>query len=120
MINELLSKISKYLLLSDEGQQNYHKYDALKSHEGWLAHQGFLIEIMNQISSYMLSSKFTKQSKEEKDVQQRAFYITKEIVEFLLNPLTNAERYAALQKTANKRQGVSSKHIKEPGTPGGK
>ena len=120
MINEFLSKISKYLLFTDEGKQNFHKYDALKSHEGWSVHQGFLIEIMNQISSCMLSGQFTKQNKEEKDVQQRAFYMTKEIIEFLLDPLKNAERYAALQKVANKGQGRSSKNIKEPGTQGGK
>ena len=117
MIDTLLSKISKYLLQSAEGTQNYHKYESLKDHEGWQVHQGLLVEIMNQMSSHMLSSQFTKLDKEEKDVQQRAFYIVKEIVEFLLSPLKNAEQYAALKEATKKKQVKNSKKkITEPKT----
>jgi hypothetical protein len=118
MTHAIFSKLSKYLLLSDEGKQNFHKYDALKKHEGWIVHQGFLIEIMNEISTYMLDGEFTKLEKEEKDVQQRAFFMVKEIVDFLLNPLRNAERYVALKEATNKRQAKSPERKKssEPKT----
>jgi len=117
MSHAIFSQLSKYLLQTDEGQQNYHKYNDLKTQEGWKVHQGLLVEIVNNISSYMLGSEFTKLDKEEKDVQQRAFVFVKEMVEFLLNPLTNAERYAALQREAIKRQAKSSdKKTAEPKT----
>jgi len=117
MIDAVLSKISRYLFLTDEGKQNWNKYEALHEYDGWKVHQGLLIEIMNQVSTYMLNSEFTKLDKEEKDVQQRAFYIVKEVIDFMLNPLKNAQRYVALQDAANKQgKGSPRKVVKEPRT----
>ena len=106
MIDRILKELSHYLL-TENGRINYHKYEAMSGHEGWAIHQGFLVEIMNHVSSYMLSNDYTKLDKEEKDVQQRAFFMIKEIVEFLLNPMKNARRYVALRDAANKKQAKS-------------
>ena len=117
MIDVLLSRISKYLLLSDEGKQSFNKYDALRTHESWKVHQALLVLIMNEISTYMLSKGFTQLEQSEKDVQQRAFYVVKEVIDFMLNPLKNAERYVALKDAANKKgQSLRKAKAREPGT----
>ena len=46
----------------------------------------------------MLTEKFTNLSKEEKDTSQRALFMTKEVIEFLLDPLKGAKKYAAIQQ----------------------
>ena len=104
MIDALLNKLSKELFFSDNGKKGLHDYEALTQHDGWKTHQSLLIGIMNNISAYMLSNDFTKLDRDEKDIQQRAFYIVKETATFLLDPLANARKYAAIkavnQKTA--------------------
>jgi len=98
VISKLLTKISKKYFNSEDGQSSLLKYKEMTKHPGWAVHQGFILEIANSISTFMLSKEFTELDKESKDAQQRAFYMSKEIVEFLLDPQKGAIRLANLQK----------------------
>lgn len=107
MIRVLLRGMSEGLLHPDN-QDKYNVYHDMKRHAGWSTHQAMLVGISNRISEYMLSGKYTKLSKEEKDVQQRAFRMTIDIIYFLLDPLKGANRAMKL-KSFNKQLGTTKK-----------
>ena len=94
----MLRKISHSLASTDNGQQVFQQYKELTQHPGWKVHQGFIIEIANNLAAELLSEGFTKLSKEEKDAQQRAMFIAKEIIDFLNDPLKGAKQYATYQQ----------------------
>jgi len=96
MIKKILGNISREFLKSEEKRQQYTKYHQMTKTPGWDIHSSMLIAIGNQISAHMLSEAYTKLSAEEKDIQQRAFFTTKEIVNFLLNPLKGASTSAGI------------------------
>jgi hypothetical protein len=119
VIDGLLNKISKHLFFTDDGKKSWGQYEALTQHNGWRTHQALLVSIMNEVSTYMLSPNYTKLDKDEKDIQQRAFYIVKETANFLLDPLANARKYAAINAANTKGKGSKKrKQIDEPGTKG--
>jgi len=108
MISKILHRMSVELGRTDQGQQEAQKYHLLKDHPGWKVHQSMLIALGNNISLYMLSRDFTALDKEEKDAQQRAFYYTKEIIDFLLNPLEGANKMAAIERHNKKQSGATA------------
>jgi len=108
MIKGVLRKISEGLLNTEEGNRIAVNYLDMQKHLGWKAHQGILVQLGNSITEYMLSEKFTKLDIHEKDAQQRSFYITKEIIDFLLNPMKGANRYAKIAQH-NKKMGATNK-----------
>jgi len=109
MIERILHRISVELLKTDQGQQEAQKYHMLKDHPGWKVHQAFLVAVGNNISLYMLSREFTELTRDEKDAQQRAFYHTKEIIDFLMNPLEGANKAAAFERHNKKQMGATKK-----------
>ena len=109
MIKKLLYDISVDFYKDEMSQANFKKYDHMKKHEGWPVHQGLMILIANKIAETMLSEKFTKLNKDEKDAQQRAFYIAKEIIDFLLDPLKGANKYAAIKKYHKKLEATGKR-----------
>jgi len=96
MIKALLNEISVALYKTEEGHRLARNYLELGNQPGWKVHESILTAIGNGISLHMLSEKYTKLSPEDKDAQQRGFYIAKEIIDFLLNPMKGAEKYAAI------------------------
>ena len=112
MINKILYDISTEFYKNETAQMNLRKYDAMTKHEGWIVHQGLMILIANKIAEAMLTERFTKLSREDKDTNQRAFYMTKEIIDFLLNPLKGAKKYAAIQQHNQKLGATGRKRPK--------
>jgi len=108
MITKILRQLSIKILQSEENRNAYLKYDAMRKTDGWVVHQGFIIEIANKLSEYMLSKEFTKLDMQEKDAQQRGLYVAKEIIDFLLNPLKGAEKHADIVRH-NKKMGATLK-----------
>ena len=96
MIKKILYDISVAFFKDEEKQRLYRQYQAMTEHQGWKVHQGMIVEVANRISAYMLTEQFTRLDKEEKDAQQRAFFIAKEIIEFLFDPLKGADKYAKI------------------------
>ena len=112
MIERILHDISTDFYKSEAAHNNFRKYEAMTKHEGWSIHQGLMILIANKLAESMLTAKFTKLSKEDKDTNQRAFYMTKEIIDFLLNPLKGAKRYAAIQQYNKNLEATKGKQPK--------
>ena len=94
MIKKLLREISIDMYKSEDRTSNYFKYAKMRNHDGWAVHQMFMVAIANKLSECLLSAEFTKLNIEEKDANQRAFYMTKEIINFLMDPLKGANKYA--------------------------
>jgi len=111
MIKHLLHKIS--VNFYDTQVQQLDCYERMKQHEGWSVHQGIILTIANEIALLMLSEKFAKLDKDEKDAQQRAFYHTKEIIDFLLDPLKGANKHAAIKQYTKKLGATKRKRPKE-------
>jgi len=102
MIGKILANIS-ISHLSDEAKQTaFSHYKDMMESKGWDTHCKYLVEMGNLISLYMLSSEYTKLDPNEKDVQQRAFYMVKEVLEFLLNPLKTANSLTAMKQFNNR------------------
>mgnify|MGYP001100262405 CR=1 FL=1 len=104
MISKILNRLSIAHLTDEQLQKDYRNYNDMTEHPGWQVHQKYLVEISNAISLYMLSKEYTELSAEEKDIQQRAFFISREMIEFLLNPLKVAENMAAMKQLNKKRE----------------
>ena len=96
MIKALLNEISVELYKSEEGHRLATNYLEMGKHPGWNVHESILTAIGNRISLHMLSEEYTKLSPDDKDAQQRGFFIAKEIIDFLLNPMKGAKKYAAI------------------------
>jgi len=109
MIKGLLRKISESLLVNEDTARMALNYEEMRKHPGWKLHMAALIDLGNGISEYMLSDEFTKLDIHEKDAQQRAFHHTKEIIEFLLNPLKGARHAAAIMQHNKKIEEATRK-----------
>ncbi len=96
MIRKILNKLSLSLYKTEDHTKNCMKYAELRKHPGWKVHQLFLTTIANEMASSLLSKDFTDLDKETKDANQRAFYITKEIIDFLFDPLKGTKQYAKI------------------------
>ncbi len=112
MIEKFLGELSRAFWATEENQRLYAYYHDMTKTEGWKTHQTLLVKICNELSVYMFSKEFTELTKEEKDTQQRAFVMTKEIIDFLMNPLKGAERMAAIQQYNQKLESTMRKKPK--------
>ena len=104
MIRTLLREIAIDIYKSEGRTNNFFKYSQMKETEGWKVHQIFMTVIANKMSEYLLSDKFTKLDIQEKDAQQRACHNTKEMIDFLFDPLKGAKNYMAADICARKRK----------------
>ena len=91
----------------------YPEYDMAK-YNSFAKNSG--IEVYNLIKNSR--ENLTKLDKEEKDAQQRAFYHTKEIIDFLIDPLKGANKYAAY-KQHNKKMEATAKEATRKGVKNG-
>lgn len=106
MISTILHKMSVAFLASEENRASFVKYENMRKEAGWKVYQSLIVSLANAISNYMLSADFTRLDKAEKDAQQRAFFCFKELMDFLLDPLKGANKYAAI-KRHNKKMGAT-------------
>lgn len=104
MIKKLLHEISVEFIKTEEGNRMGANYLDLQKHPGWQVHENLLISIANAISYDMLSEKYTKLSPVDKDAQQRGYFIGKEIINFLLNPMKGAQKQAAISQHNKKME----------------
>ena len=68
------------------------RYQNLTKNDDWQIYQNLIINISNKIAQYMLSKEYSELDEREKDVQQRVFYMTKELFEFVLDPAKDARK----------------------------
>ena len=90
-----------------------HKYEEMMKSEGGKVHQSLLIEIANGLLQYMVTKKFTDLNEKQKDVEQRAIFECKDMIDFLLDPAKGLRQQNILA-AHNKRmertvKGASSK-----------
>lgn len=90
------------------------KYERIMTTDGWKIYQSIIITIGNNISEYFMSKKFTELDAQEKDVQQRAFFMTKELFTFLLDPLKDVRKSEAIMQHNTKMQEATLKGRKRP------
>jgi hypothetical protein len=112
VIKALLHKISLEFLQSEEGNRLGVEYLDMQKHPGWKVHESILISVANTISKHMLSEEYTKLQALEKDAQQRGYFISKEIIDFLLDPLKGAKKYAAMAQHNKKMQEATQRRPK--------
>ena len=112
MIKKLLYDMSTSFTREETTLHSLNQYHYMKSDPGWKVHQSMLVAILNKISEYMLSDRFTKLDKDIKDAQQRAFHDTKEIIDFLLDPLKGAKKYSAVQRYNKQLEATKRKQPK--------
>ncbi len=112
MIEKFLGKLSREFWATEENQRQYAHYHDMTKMKGWNTHQTLLIKIGNELSTYMFSKEYTELSKEEKDIQQRAFVIVKKAIFFLLEPLKGAERMAVIEQHNQKLESTMRKKPK--------
>ena len=91
-INRILKKVSLDLWAAENVESTLTRYQNLTRSEDWRIYQTLIVNIGNKITQYMLSKDYSELDKEEKDVQQRVFYMTKELFEFLLDPAKDARK----------------------------
>jgi len=92
VISKITNNLSKFFGTPD-GEVMYHKYEQMMKSEGGKVHQAFLVEIANGLLQYMVTDKFTELDARQKDVEQRAIYECKEMIDFLLDPTKGLKRY---------------------------
>lgn len=85
------------------------KYAHMRQHEGWPVHQALLVNIANKLAETMLSEEFTRLDRDKKDIQQQVLYNTKEIIDFLLDPMKGAKTYAATQRWHQKLEATGTR-----------
>ena len=84
--------MTKFFATSD-GEVAYHKYHDMMESEGGRVHKAFLVEIANGLLKYMMSEKYTNLTAYQKDVEQRAIFECKELIDFLMDPAKGLKRY---------------------------
>ena len=109
MIKKILRKISIEIYKTEGVHMQFKKYAHMRQHEGWPVHQSMLVSIANKLAETMLSEEFTRLDKDEKDVQQQALYNTKEIIDFLLDPLKGANTYANVKNWQRKLEATKKR-----------
>jgi len=98
MIKKLLVKISKEIYHTEDRTSNFRKYGHMRKTDGWKVHQLYMATVANKMSEYLLSKEFTNLDMTDKDAQQRACHYTKEIIDFLFDPLKGITNYMKAEK----------------------
>jgi hypothetical protein len=96
-LEKILRQIAGEFARTEEGQQNYAHYHDMQKHKGWKIYQSLVVTIANSMAQYLVSKEFSQMSPEEKDREQWAIFLSKEVIEFLLDPMRNVR----FQKAVN-------------------
>ena len=103
MISRITESISKFFGTAD-GEIAYHKYEQMTKTEGFEIHKRILVEIANGLLQYMVTQKFTDLDQKQKDVEQRAIFECKELIDFLLDPIKGLRRHKLIVAHNKKMQ----------------
>lgn len=109
MIKKVLRNLSVAFITGDNNRHLLNKYNEMVQTDGWKIYQGLLIQVTNDIATYMFSPEFTSLTPEEKDTQQRALVGVKEVIDFLINPLKGAESWKKIQDFNKKMESTHKK-----------
>ena len=103
-MKRFLREISKAYWKTNNDDRKLENYTRLKEHPGWEVHKEFLVLVLQEIGNSMLSPAFTKKSAEEKDILQRTNYNVVEVVRFLLDPVEELRKQAAIVRHNKKME----------------
>ncbi len=74
--------------LTEITKEGVEAYEAMQQSKGWQFHQSVLQLVRGRMLEVLLSKRFTEQSAQEKDVQQRVFHELDCLITFLIDPLS--------------------------------
>jgi len=83
---------------------NAKNYIAMREHDGWKMHLALLTVIRNGIVKEVLSKQFTALDSKEKDIVQRSLHNMDLMIDFLMNPVKQAEQYIKLLRHNQKME----------------
>lgn len=86
-LDKILRNIAAELANTENGQQSYVKYHDMTKHPGWKVYQSIVVSVANAMAQYLVSKDFALMQPDEKDREQWAIYLSKEVIEFLLDPM---------------------------------
>ena len=93
----IIQTVKKYFS-NEADRQRLSQYDILREQPGWIFHVEALRFLQGLILQEIMSKSFTESSKEEKDVQQRAFKGIYDVIEFLIDPVAQAKTVLAIKQ----------------------
>lgn len=112
MISKITNSLTGFFTTPD-GEVAYHKYEQMMKTEGFAVHKAFLTQIANGLLLYMVSKKYTDLDQSQKDVEQRAIFECKELIDFLLSPAKGLKKHNLIaihnKKMEQTAKGSSSK-----------
>ena len=100
-LERILSRVSTALVDTESGKLALSKYSEMQNTEGWKIHQALLADIANAFVAEILTREFTNLDPAEKDVQQRAMYNVKIIIDFLNDPLRRVRKLKGWEQPKN-------------------
>jgi hypothetical protein len=95
-LRRLITKLSDHYADFEENNRSITAYAQMENHPGWSIHKEMLLLLRGLVAEDLLSKKFTELDATEKDVQQRAYSMVDDFIQFLLNPLAQAKHRAQL------------------------
>ena len=101
-MKHLLIKTAERYYSNEVDQQKLQQYQRLKVEPGWSFVAESLRYLQGLILNELMSNKFTELDANKKDVQQRAFKQSYDVIEFLIDPPKVAETVLKIRQH-NKR-----------------
>jgi len=95
-MKKIINDLSSHYADFEKNNRAITAYASMESHPGWSVHKEMLLLLRGQIAEELLSKRFTELSATDKDVQQRAYSMVDDFIQFLLNPLSQAKKRAQL------------------------
>ena len=85
-MKEIIRDISIHYFKTNQDDRKMSTYIAMmQQHPGWEVHRELLFLLRGKLAEELLSARFTKLDKDEKDAKQRAYAYCDELIMFLLN-----------------------------------
>ena len=108
-VTKILQKVSFDLWAAEHADRTLTRYQNLTRLDDWKVFQNLIVSIGNGISKYMLSKEYSELDSLEKDVQQRVFYMTKELLEFIIDPAKDARKANKIMQYNKMREATYNK-----------
>ena len=112
-MKHLLIETAKRYFSNETDQQKLKQYQRLQVEPGWAFVAESLRYLQGLILNELMSKDFTELDAHEKDVKQRAFKQTYDVIEFLIDPPKVAETVLKIRQH-NKRLAGSNLNGKRP------
>ena len=114
-LDKILRNISLELAGTENGQQSFVKYHDMTKHPGWKVYQSLVIIVANSMAQYLVSKEFSHMASDEKDREQWAIYLSKEVIEFLLDPMKHSKFQRAINVHNQKMEATYTKEATRKG-----